>query len=35
MRRLLLEAGRLALCLGVLAYLWLMLAVAQAIVDGR
>ena len=35
MRRLLLEAGRLALCLGVLAWLWLMLAIAQSIVEGK
>lgn len=33
-RRLLLEIGRLAVCLAFLAGLWLLLAVAQAVYDG-
>jgi hypothetical protein len=34
LRRVLLEAGRCALCLAVLAFIWLMLAAAQAVYDG-
>ena len=33
-RTILREAGRIALCLVVLGFLWLMLAVAQSIADG-
>lgn len=33
-RRLLCEAGRCALCLAILALLWLALAIAQSIADG-
>jgi hypothetical protein len=34
MRRLLLEAGRWAVCIAVLAGIWLVLVVAQSIADG-